>query len=1070
MDTHNTIAEAPWPHQLYSDAEEFWSVSKGLHHAYLIYRTLRGDYNYVFQPDSVFYVGSSPAAYLKKVNTIADEDVRQWQRFLWNQAVVPLLIVKSLTQVHVYTAYTKPEEKGSQQRIQSILEDVASALELDQLWTAIESGMIYKQRPDAFSRNNAIDQYLLDNLNATAIQLAKTQPERDEKEKENNLKFAHHFLTRLLFVCYLIERGMIEGKHFNDDMLNKLRPTTEKKDGYFLRHLFNDINNIEKKRKVLCQIFEYVKGNFNGSLFLDDIKKEKSLYSDDFIRIINNFLNGHGIGQRVLGFWAYDFSVIPIETISAVYESFLGEQGKLKELKEGEDPKRTSGAYYTPLHLAELTVDIALRDIEKKVGKQIHDLKILDPACGSGVFLVSLFGRIAESFYRETNKSNGKTEGIEWARQLKPKLNQLYGIDISPTACHITCFSLYLAFLAWLKPSDIEYLRKHGVILPPLLTNTENDSWNTIHYKGNLFDPNLPLEKRNFDIVIGNPPWVSGKNQKDGKFLQWQKDNPEKPCPSNQIAHGFMWETLKYVSEKGVICLLLPAGVLFNDRTNKFQVEWLKDVTVERVINFSDLRHVLFSGSKAKNPCVLIRFSSQKPEQENDIIYESPKMDIRSQRGGLIYIREEDTTVLKLRDILYAAKSKHAPVVWKSHFWGTWRDNRLLARLNELPKLEDLIGKPDSGKRLILGRGGEPYRQSDAEKGAKVYEPWWDEKLQFLPSLNDSSLIINPNSMTPIPEEFKKLRRSPDRRLFENPKILIPRGVYERKTAYCHSPVYFSDSIQSIAAKNPNDFDLLRFLTVVLNSDVAYYYLFHTSTRWAIERDVVYLHEIYKIPFILPESSLAPSKANKIVNEVSEIINNFEKQMKTKSWFGLKEEAQKFSKILESYVRKYYEIDSDYEEMLIDDTITLSMKSFHKKPDSTNIPTLKITQKNNWQDYTQMLCKMLNNFGEGGKFKVNGKVYRGIPYSVVHISLSDRIKNDVPILESKEGLAEILHKMGHLLQQRQGHFVFCQNLKVFDGDDLYILKPMQMRFWSRTSALNDADEVAAAILDSRGKR
>jgi len=1064
----------PWSRQIYHDADSFWQESRGLHYAYIVYRTLRGDYERIFWPDAVFYVGKSPAAYLKKVETnkISDEDIRQWQRFLWNQTVVPLLIVKSMTKVHVYTAYTKPEKEGSEKQIQPILENVADTLKLDQLWNAIESGMIYKQKPNAFLQNNTVDRELLRNLNYTAIRLAETQKGNIKEEKEKNLEFTHHFLTRLLFVCNLIEREMI-GKHFTDvehKILQKLKPATKNEKGYFLRHLLNDLSTTSQKREALCRILGYVKRMFNGSLFPDSIGQESDRYTDDFIHIVDNFLQGHNIetGQQVLGFWAYDFSVIPIETISSVYESFLGEQGKLKKLQEGEDSKRTTGAYYTPLHLAELTVDIALKDIEKKTSKQIHELKILDSACGSGVFLVSLFGRIAESFYRQTNKTKGKTEGINWARKLIPKLHQLYGIDISSTACHITCFSLYLALLEWLEPSDVEYLHEHNERLPRLLANTGKESWDTI-YHDNLFNQDLDFNEKNFDVVIGNPPWVSGQNQKDEIFLKWQTDNPEKPCPSKQIAHGFMWETLKYVSEKGVVCLLLPAGVLFNDRTNKFQAEWLKTVTVERVVNFSDLRHILFSGSKVKNPCVSICFSSVKPKQENDVIYESPKMDIRSQRGGLIYTREEDTTVLKLRDILYAAKSKHAPAIWKSHFWGTWRDNRLLSRLNELSKLEDLIGKPDSGKRLILGRGGEPYRQSDAENHAKVYEPWWNEQLQFIPSLNDSSLIINPNSLIPIPAEFKKLRRSPDKKLFKNPKILIPRGVYERKIAYCNFPVYFSDSIQSIAAINFDDSDLLRFLTAVIHSDVAHYYLFHTSTRWAIERDVLYLHEIYKIPFVLPENSIEPAKANKIVNEVSEIINNFQKQMKAKSWFGLKEEARNISKKLESQVRKYYDID-EYEEMLIDETISLSMKSFHKNTQATNIPTLKQPREQHCRIYTKTLCEMLNHFGKGSQFKVKGEVYRGMPYSVVHISLTDRVSTSVPVTGAKEKLASVIMRMESLLQEKKDWFVFCQNLKVFDGDSLYVLKPMQMRFWSRTAALNDADEIAGAILSSRGKK
>jgi len=1075
MDAIQTISEVvnitPWAKQIYHDADSFWRESKGLHHAYMVYRTLRGDYKHIFQPDAVFYVGKSPAAYLKKVETkeISDEDIRQWQRFLWNQAVVPLLIVKSPTQIHVYTAYTKPEKKESQQRIQSILEDVADTLELDQLWTAIESGMIYKQKPEAFSQNNAVDRELLRNLNYTAIRLAETQKGSTKKEKEKDLEFTHHFLTRLLFVCNLIERGII-GKRFTDiehKILKKLKPATENEKGYFLRHLLNDLNTTSQKREALCRVLGYVKRMFNGSLFPDTIGQESDRYTDDFIQIVDNFLQGHdiGTGQRVLGFWAYDFSVIPIETISAVYESFLGEQGKLKELQEGENSKRITGAYYTPLHLAELTVDVALENIEEKTSKQIHELKILDPACGSGVFLVSLFGRIAESVYRQTNKSKGKTEGINWARRLKPKLHQLYGIDISSTACHITCFSLYLAFLEWLKPSDVEYLHEHNERLPRLLADTGKDSWDTIRHD-NLFNQDLAFSEKNFDVVISNPPWVSGRNQKDEDFLQWRKNKRKKPCPSKQIAHGFMWEAPKYVSGQGVVCLLLPAGVLFNDRTNEFQTNWLNSVTLETVINFSDLRHVLFSGSKAKNPCISIRFNSHKPEQENDILYESPKMDIRSQKGGLIYVREEDTIILQQKEILNAAKNNNAPVVWKSHFWGSWRDNRLLSRLNEMPKLEDLIGKSDSEKRLILGRGGEPYRQSDAEKDAKPYEPWWDENLQFIPSLNESFLIVNPNSLTPIPAEFQKLRRSPSPKFFKNPKILISRDA--KKVAYCNQPVYFSDSIQSITALDidTEDSDLLRFLTVVLNLDIAHYFLFHTSTRWAIERDVVYLHEIYKIPFILPENSYDPSKAKRIINEVSEIVNILENKMNAQSWFGLEEEARNINKTLESQIREYYDIDK-YESLIIDDTLQLAVKSFHPRQNQKNIPTLREPNKSNCETYTHTLCEMLNNFGEGSKFKVKGEVYRGMPYSVVHVSLSDRIKRTVPILESKEGLAKVLQRMELLLQQRNRRFVFCQNLKVFDGDSLYVLKPMQMRFWSRTTALNDADEIAGYIFQTR---
>jgi len=153
--------------------------------------------------------------------------------------------------------------------------------------------------------------------------------------------------------------------------------------------------------------------------------------------------------------------------------------------------------------------------------------------------------------------------------------------------------------------------------------------------------------------------------------------------------------------------------------------------------------------------------------------------------------------------------------------------------------------------------------------------------------------------------------------------------------------------------------------------------------------------------------------------------------------------------------------------MIIDDTMQLAVKSFHPRENQENIPTIKEPNKGDCETYTKTLCEMLNHFGKGSQFKVNGKVYKGMPYSVVHILLTDRISKSVSVSETKEKLASVTKRMESLLQEKKSEFVFCQNLKAFDGDSLYILKPMQMRFWSRTAALNDADEIAGAIIEFR---
>jgi len=1074
-----TSSITPWSRKLYRNADEFWRNSEGLHYAYNVYRALRGDYKRLLQPDAVFYVGKSPAAYLKTVstNTILEDDVRDWQRFLWNQAIVPMLVIKSRTQIRVYTAYTQPKERQSEERIASIFETTTSVLELDQLWTAIEAGTVYEQNPEAFSRNQAVDRYLLDNLNVAAHQLAETQ--EGGINKGENLIFAHYFLTRLLFVCFLIEKGMI-GKHFDDienEILKKLHPATDEKNGYFLSHLFNDLGTYSKRCDALCRIFAYVKKRFNGSLFPKSITEEKSRYNEKFIQTTTNFLCAQELktGQKLLGFWAYDFSVIPIETISAVYESFLGEQGKLKEAQGESDSKRTIGAYYTPLHLAEMAVDIALENTEESIKKPVHKLEILDPACGSGVFLVSLFGRIAESLRREGNYHE-KRRNIQWVRKLLPKLHQLYGIDISPTACHMTCFSLYLALLEQLEPSDVEYLHEHNEQLPPLLAN-DSKGYKTIHHD-NLFNQKLSLKKKDFDIVIGNPPWVSRHNQKDQKFLNLLKENPNVLGPDKQIAHGFMWKAPKYLSDDGTACLLLPTSVLLNDHTNKFQEQWLKSVTVERVVNFSDLRFVLFSGSV--HPCIAIKFRPLPSGPENVIIYESPKTDIRSQKGGPVYIREEDTTHLRLNDILNAAIKGNAPAIWKSHFWGTWRDQRLLSRLSDLPKLSDYTGTPKNPKRFIKGQGFQPFNPKptsdiDKIKRKKMPEkPWWSSKTRFLPAKNMSDLVVSKDICEPVENKFRLLLFPRDPKLFKGPKVLVSQGSRDMKVAFCGFDVIFQSSLQTITGNdNDSDANLLRFLNVVIKSDTIQYYLFHKSTSWGTERDKTLFYELLSLPFFLPEDATDPKKAQEIVDEAAKEIKKFENHLEAGGWFGKEQkrkgEAKRIRKELEPLVREYYDID-EYEAMLIDDTRDLARKSFHPKQNDSTIPTLGIVNEKKAKVYTRTLCEMLGNFGKGSSFKVNGEVIKGLPYSIVRVSLTEKAVKTVPVKNSPEELTTIFKRMESLLQQKQGRFVFCQNLKVFDGDDLYILKPMQMRFWSRTAALNDADEIAGAILDSRGEK
>ena len=207
----------------------------------------------------------------------------------------------------------------------------------------------------------------------------------------------------------------------------------------------------EEAKKYLYNLFQNLGRDFNGDLFSDDLDTEAELVSPSYIDTLDEFFRATDVRTGQGSFWPYDFAVIPVEAISAIYERFLKASDKRQ------------GAFYTPRVLAELVLDVALLTTPSLLGR-----RYLDPACGSGIFLVGLFNRMAEE-WKQLNpgaRNDHRRDGEDL------RLN-LCGVDINPTACRITAFSLYLAYLDQLSPRDIQELNEKGHKLPRLVQNGE---------------------------------------------------------------------------------------------------------------------------------------------------------------------------------------------------------------------------------------------------------------------------------------------------------------------------------------------------------------------------------------------------------------------------------------------------------------------------------------------------------------------------------------------------------------------------------------------------------------------
>ncbi|MCF2150406.1 SAM-dependent methyltransferase [Desmonostoc muscorum LEGE 12446] len=990
--------------------------------------------------DGILCINNAPYIYFKEVSGIDSDQMRELHRQIWNQGIAPLLVVVSPTEVQVYSGLALPakeeQDVSQQNRLVQILNRVSDEIELRQFIRAVELGELFREKPKSFNPDLRVDRYLLKNLAAARRSLLEEEPDHTL-----DIRTVNALLWRTIFTCYLVDRKIIDFSYFD-----KINAT----DCHRLIDLLEK-NEPSQAKQLLYALFQQLKSDFNGDLFDVDLQAENKLIKDGHINILKKFLRGDDVssGQLSLGFWAYDFSVIPIETISSIYEHFLETQ-----------EKRESGIYYTPRFLAEIVLDTALDGWTSLLEK-----RFLDPACGSGIFLVAIFNRLAEEWrIKHINISNNNDELAAALINILQK--NIFGIDAdsSETACRIAAFSLYLAFLDQLEPRDIQKLQQQENALPKLVGH------NLICK--DFFERDLPISANKFDLIVGNPPWAKVTGKQKNLMEKWCKQENH-TIAQRQLACGFVWKALQHLRDEGRICFLLPAGVLFNhqDKALDFQNEWLSTYTIEQVINLSDMRFYLFDG--ADRPTLIVRYRKEKPDiKTSSIEYITPKTELESIRAEILSISPEDQKKIRLREVLYDLSNAEPALVWKQSFWGTPRDRKFLERLSALPRLDRLvdtlkIAESKRTKRWLMSRGFEPEGASDNPNNV-ILSPWSPKILFLAARSNNIDLVILESDCTPIGNRFQRLRRLPNQKIFTAPLVIVSKSL---KVAFAEFDVVFQDALRGIHGK-PEDTEVFMFLALALNSVLAKYFLFHTASTWGIERGDIRVSELLKFPFVLPEMTQNPSRSRKIVQEVAEKIRNLKNQINQNFLINRQQIVQNEKDELLKYVYEYYDID-EYEQILINDTINISIPSIQPNRSTWPIPTLVRSEPQERKEYLKLLCDVLNTWARKGQYTIIGNVIRSLKMGAAIIVLDRKINVEQSWVdieqESTQELDTILRRIIRLLPHQQGSISFLRNLKVFDQDKLYIFKPLARRFWTKTSALNDADEIAAAILSSNYK-
>ena len=948
--------------------------------------------------------------------------LRALQRLSWNFSHSPTVITIEPALLRVWSCCEAPDPNRpiekylvteltarcvSDQSSVALEDSAARALH----WINLASGHFFAEHADRFARAGRADQMLLNNLRYIRAKLVA------EGLKDDDI--CHDLLARVIFVQFLFDRRDQEGKPaLTTSLLSRLH-----KDGV-LEHRHSSFQSILSDYDDTYSLFEWLNAKFNGDLFPGKGEgpterargwaREKQIVRPGHLSLLARFVAGDlNMPSHQMLLWPqYAFDVIPLEFISSIYETFVS------------DKASESGIYYTPPYLVDFVLDQVLPWDSSE-----WNLRILDPACGSGIFLVKAFQRLVHRWRRA---NPGKQIRADVLRRMLEQ--NLFGVDKDGHAVRVACFSLYLAMCDEIEPRH--YWTK--VTFPAMRDRRLvcSDFFSDDHAG---FETTRCAQR--YDLVIGNAPFGAGTAT--DLAHTWATSNGRKWCiPRKDIGGMFLAKGAELLSPNGRVALIQSANtLLFNTGTGaRLRGQLLEKYRVDSIYNLSALRLRLFKTSRhvrrhSVAPVCVFVLTGQAPRHDDTIDFISPKHLRPLADEFAIVIEPQDRRTLTWTEATTRAS------IWPTLMWGAPRDRQLLERLRRFQTLGEL-----QAKGRVKARQGVNF--GDRKKDAPFYEGG---------RMFDRRLVARQGGWSFRAEDFPVVRNirvhsreSTNIKAFAWPQLILRQSwssVSKRFHAWLSAPadkvpVLCNVSYVSVHA----DVSVLEAATVAHNSKVAVYYHFLTSGRVAAYRPKLNTKEILALPIPVPQSGILD---------------------------GLETYNQIDDKAFELFELK------DAERVLVEDTVDYTIDGYVRGQRSIGNERTSSKDGAGEESHLRLYCSYLLRVltaGVGRAKSMSATIFRcaseRMPYRLVAVELGGNDEGGVRVREiTSEALLEELRRLGETEFGRTGSIAYQRVVRVYEVRDgvptIFLLKPDRKRFWTRSMGLQDGDEVTLDLFGFR---
>ena len=547
-------------------------------------------------PDYGFRIGGNRKFFMeaKKPSVKIKEDASpayQLRRYAWS-AKLPLSVLSDFEEFAVYDTRHKPlpGDPASKGRIfycrfdeyETHWDFISGIFSIE----AIRKGSFDKYAATTKGKRGTseVDKDFLSTIEGWRADLARNLALRNPALSQRELNFSvQRVLDRIIFLRICEDRGIED--------YERLKKTTDSKGIY----------------QSLIQLFQQADDRYNSGLF--HFRQEKSRHEDHDTLTPHLVIDDALLKPLIRGLYypesPYEFSVFTADILGQVYEQFLGKvitlsPGHRASVEEKPEVKKAGGVFYTPTYIVDYIVQQTVGPlIEGKSPKQIEAIHVLDPACGSGSFLIGCYQYLLDWYldyyltHDPEKHSKGKSPELVavsrggWALTTMERkrilLAHIFGVDIDSQAVEVTKLSLLLKVLEGETAQSIQRELIQERVLPDLGDNIKcgnslisSDFYaqpglpemdTDAHLRLNVFDwdgkdgfPEI-MKSGGFDAVVGNPPYVRIQTLQDTQpdaVIYFGKDYISASKGNYDIYVVFVERALALLNRNGLMGYILP--------------------------------------------------------------------------------------------------------------------------------------------------------------------------------------------------------------------------------------------------------------------------------------------------------------------------------------------------------------------------------------------------------------------------------------------------------------------------------------------------------------------------------